>query len=138
MHPVQAAALNGLRGMLGELGVRKAALFRTQDLRRGHTTDIKEHGGRLCEIYSGGEGSGWVELYNPATEELDASGRRIGVFPAQAGSYILPPQTTIAAGERLIIFESELAFELDRIQALILDDGRGLFIDAFNLSLIHI
>ena len=86
----------------------------------------------INEIYSGGEGSGWVELYNPGTEELDASGRRIGVFPAQAGSYILPPQTTIAAGERLIVFESELAFELDGIHALILDDGRGLFIDGFN------
>ena len=86
----------------------------------------------INEIYSGGEGSGLVELYNPGAEELDASGRRIGLFPVEAGSYILPPQTTIAAGERLIIFESELAFELDRIQALILDDGRGLFIDAFN------
>ena len=84
------------------------------------------------EAYSGGEGSGWVELYNPTGEELDASGRRIGVFPPEAGSYLLPEQTTIGAGEHLIVFESQLGFELDGVQALILDDGRGLFIDALN------
>ena len=46
--------LHGLRAMLGHLEVPKHRLFRTQDLRRGHTQDIVEHGGRLAEIYSAG------------------------------------------------------------------------------------
>ena len=86
----------------------------------------------INEVYTGGEGSGWVELYNPTGEEVNAGGRRVGLFPPESGSFTLPAQTSIGAGGRMVLFESQLGFELDRIQALILDDGRGRFIDGFN------
>ena len=49
--------LSRLREMLEEVGVPDAALYRTQDLRRGHNEDIVAAGGGLLEVLTAG---GWL------------------------------------------------------------------------------
>ena len=48
-------ALAELRRVLGEIGVKDAAAFRTQDLRRGHALDLQLSGAPLWAILSAGE-----------------------------------------------------------------------------------
>ena len=84
------------------------------------------------ELYMGGVGSGWVELYNPTAETVDLGGRRIRLFPLEAGSFTFPEGLALPSGERLVRFESQLGFELDGAQAILIDDGNGRFIDSLN------
>ena len=51
-------ALKDLRGLLAAVGVRDAKVMRTHDIRRGHERDIKDSGGRLCELRAA---AGWSE-----------------------------------------------------------------------------
>ena len=52
-----ASSLSTLRFLLGQLGVKDAALYRTHDLRRGHALDLQQRGGTLREILQAGEWS---------------------------------------------------------------------------------
>ena len=52
-----ASSLSTLRFLLGQLGVKDAALYRAHDLRRGHALDLQQRGGTLREILQAGEWS---------------------------------------------------------------------------------
>ncbi|MCH2582620.1 MAG: lamin tail domain-containing protein, partial [Planctomycetes bacterium] len=57
------------------------------------------------ELYMGGVGSGWIELYNPTAEAVDIGGRRIRLFPVEAGSCTFPEGLTLPPGARLVRLE---------------------------------
>ena len=47
--------LERLRGLLADLGIENARLYRTHDIRRGHARDLQQRGASLKEILSAGE-----------------------------------------------------------------------------------
>ena len=57
-----------LLGLLAAVGVRDAKVWRTHDIRRGHERDIKDRGGRLCELRAA---AGWSERSTAFTSYLD-------------------------------------------------------------------
>ena len=68
-----ASALSTLGLRLGQLGVKDAELYRTRDLRRGHSLDLQQRGGTLREILQTGE---WT---SPAfSSYLDTSRLELG------------------------------------------------------------
>ena len=46
-------AIGTLRIMLAAVGVKKAASFRTHDLRRGHAEDLRQSGVAVCGGWGG-------------------------------------------------------------------------------------
>jgi hypothetical protein len=90
----------------------------------------------INEVAPAGAATGWVEVYNPTTEEVDATGRRLLRFPAALGDFTFPQGTRIAAGGRLLVSEVELGFELEGPSALILAAENGSFIDAVQASVV--
>jgi len=86
----------------------------------------------INEISTGGNGTGWVELYNPTDSDVDASGRHLQLYPASVGHFTLPNGSNVPAGGFISFTESQLGFELDGIQAIILSTDDRRFIDAMN------
>ncbi len=86
----------------------------------------------INELATGGDGSGWVELYNSTAATVDAAGRHLRVFPASDGDFVLPPGSDVPAGGFISFTESQLGFELDAIHACVLTTTDGRFIDALN------
>ena len=86
----------------------------------------------INEISHGGDGTGWVELYNTTDVAIDASGMRVQLFPARLGDHPLPAGTNLASRSHLVVSESELGFELDDIAVLLLTTPDGRFVDALN------
>jgi hypothetical protein len=77
-------------------------------------------------------GGGWVELYNPTAEPVDASGRRLELHPPSRGRHVLAAGSVVPARGRLVISETALGFEIDAVDALLLATADGRFIDGFN------
>ena len=86
----------------------------------------------INEFFPGGAASGWVELFNPTSAEIDASGRRIHGFPAALGEHTLPAGSRVAPGGFLVVREPQLGFELEVLPVCILSTDDGRFIDALN------
>ena len=86
----------------------------------------------INEISATGQGTGWVELYNPTDSAVDASGRRLTLFPASRGRFTIPAATSVAPGGFVVFTESQLGFELDTIAALLLTTSEDHLVDAFN------
>jgi hypothetical protein len=84
------------------------------------------------ELAAGGEGTGWIELYNPTGSPVDASGRRLTPFASGRGGRVLPPGSIVAPGGYLVFGESTLGFEIDPLQACLLVTSDGRLIDAFD------
>jgi hypothetical protein len=84
------------------------------------------------ELAAAAPGTGWVELYNPTAAPVDASGRRLALFPDSAGSHVLSAGSVVPARGRLVIGEGALGFELEGIHALLLLTADGRYIDGLN------
>ena len=50
-----AGALDGLREILHDMGIKDAGLFRTHDFRRGHARDLQSNGSTLRDILLAGD-----------------------------------------------------------------------------------
>ncbi len=77
-------------------------------------------------------GDGWVELFNPTDEEVDASARRLSGFPRTTAEFTIPENTRVPARGFVVFTEAELGFELDPLPVLTLTTGARRFVDAFN------
>lgn len=83
---------------------------------------------RINEVESdGGSPDDWVELVNPTTAELDVSGVVVK-DDDDTHAYVIPADTTIAAGGYLVVEREQLGFGLGGGDAVRLFDG-DLLID---------
>jgi hypothetical protein len=86
----------------------------------------------LNELSVAAAGGGWVELFNPTAAPVDASGRRLVLFPPGAGDHRLPAGSVLPPRGFLVVAEEDLGFELDPIHALLLVTAEGAFLDGLN------
>jgi hypothetical protein len=72
----------------------------------------------LNEVYRLGDGTGWIEVFNPAAAAADLGGYGVGAGASPAPVFQWPPGTVLPPRGFLLVEERELGFALDPLDLL--------------------